>query len=126
MSALNGQNKYQATEWLKGFAILIVIISHLSRTYNDAFFGPGYANGAISIFFVLSGYGAYFSLKRRFASNADTVKTIAIYYTDRVLRIFILYEPAAGLVQLVTKQPYSFLMIFLCLKGRRYSGLSEQ
>ena len=74
------------TNTLKGLAIIIVLINHylnLNVTGNYT----GFANLAISIFFVLSGYGLSFSLRKRFG-DTFTAKGVFRFYFDRAIRIF--------------------------------------
>jgi peptidoglycan/LPS O-acetylase OafA/YrhL len=80
------QNSSSAMNTLKGVAISAVLINHyfnLNITGNYT----GFANLAISIFFVLSGYGMSFSLRRRFG-DIFTASGVFRFYFDRAIRIF--------------------------------------
>ncbi len=53
------------TAYFRGFAIASIMINHYLNVYVKGDFS-GFGNATITIFFILSGYGIYFSLERRF------------------------------------------------------------
>ena len=79
----------EVTSYLKGIAISSVLINHYSNYYLST--GFGYANGIIALFFVLSGYGIYYSFER--AARRDNKKRSLLlkYLYKRVSRIYPLY-----------------------------------
>lgn len=76
------------TNYLKGLAIIAVCINHFLNGYVDVSLA-GYANGFISIFFMLSGYGIYLSLNKE-EKLCGTINT-AEFFKKRVARIFPLF-----------------------------------
>jgi peptidoglycan/LPS O-acetylase OafA/YrhL len=58
-------NTRDATNSLKGFAILIVLANHFLNQYVDPNNFSGLANATLSIFFIVSGYGIAHSLEQR-------------------------------------------------------------
>ncbi len=85
-------NSRQLTNYIKGFAIMTVLADHFSGQFLTRYYGllGDYANGLVAIFFLFSGYGLFFSLKRRFAGGASG-KALVKYFFDRALRIYPLY-----------------------------------
>lgn len=81
------KNNKQLTAFLKGLAILSVIINHFLNIYITDHF-QGLANGFIAIFFVLSGYGLYCSQSRDAQGSRSQLSD---YYLKRILRIYPLY-----------------------------------
>lgn len=82
------------TTALRGLAILSVILGHYAQYfatnhYDDWF--RGYAYGIVGVFFVLAGYGSFFSLKRRLDIKERKFKQVLIYWGQRALRIYPLY-----------------------------------
>lgn len=75
------------SSYLKGFAILTVISAHFSIRFLPEQIMP-FGNHFIAIFFILSGYGLYFSLKRKKDTNRDS---ILLFYFKRFVRIYPLY-----------------------------------
>jgi peptidoglycan/LPS O-acetylase OafA/YrhL len=78
------------TSYLRGFAIVVVLANHFINAYVSGQF-IGYANGVISIFFVLSGYGIFHSVKRDFEVKGESLTSVLRFYYSRALRIFPLY-----------------------------------
>ena len=70
-----------ATLFLKGIAIISVLINHYANSYTNLDIGF-YANGMMALFFVLSGFGIYYSLEKRFRNQSYSLKTIAKYHPD--------------------------------------------
>lgn len=62
---MSGARKF--TLALQGVAIMVVLISHYANSYASDFYNQWlfeYASAFIGLFFVLSGYGLYFSFER--------------------------------------------------------------
>jgi peptidoglycan/LPS O-acetylase OafA/YrhL len=77
----------ELTSFLKGFAILAVITSHFSERFMPHTI-RSFGNHFVAIFFILSGYGIYFSLsKNKFKDR----KNIVSFYSRRFARIYPLY-----------------------------------
>ncbi len=85
-------NSRQLTNYIKGFAILTVLADHFFGQFLTRYYGllGDYANGLVAIFFLFSGYGLFFSLKKRFDAGAGG-KALSKYFFDRALRIYPLY-----------------------------------
>jgi peptidoglycan/LPS O-acetylase OafA/YrhL len=81
--------KRELTSYLKGIAIIAVLTNHYVNSHITQTFS-GYANGLVSFFFILSGYGLYHSLSASYNhdSKLDQVKH---FYTKRITRIYPLY-----------------------------------
>ena len=77
------------TDYLRGVAISTVVINHFLNEYVTHSMG-GYANGMMSLFFILSGYGIYFSLAREI-DNYSLQHVIGAFWKRRVLRIYPLF-----------------------------------
>ncbi|WP_320041116.1 acyltransferase [uncultured Desulfobacter sp.] len=75
------------TNYLKGFAILTVISGHFSLRFMPEEI-MSFGNYFISLFFILSGYGLYFSLEKHMDSRK---KTLWSFYLKRFVRIYPLY-----------------------------------
>jgi len=84
-----GSDTRDITTYLKGVAIAAVIINHFLNRYVEGSQG-GFANAMVSIFFLLSGYGLYYSFEKRF-KDGYSLKKIGRYYLDRGLRIIPIY-----------------------------------
>lgn len=95
----------EITAYLKGFAVLSVLVSHYSINYFDS--GWSFAYSIVSIFFVISGAGIFLSLDRQ-TKSAGTGSGFAGFFLKRILSIFPLYWPAYFL----------FLFFELYLSGR--------
>lgn len=94
----NQVTTYNKTNFLKGVAIISVLINHYVNNYlSGDFFG--YANGMISIFFLLSGYGIFYSLVKKHNNSS--------FYLKRVLRIYPLYIISLMFYGLFTGESYS-------------------
>lgn len=108
------------SEILKGIAIISVLVNHFINSNVDKtitkLYLSGYANGFIIIFFILSGYGIYYSLSRYNGRGKWKY-----FYLKRFLRIYPLFIVALLLYSLVTgtwptiqsfffiKSPYWFI-----------------
>jgi peptidoglycan/LPS O-acetylase OafA/YrhL len=73
------------TEYLKGFAVLVVYANHFVNEFvSDSMFG--YASGFIAVFFIFSGYGIYLSLdKHRTQKNA---RFWLQFFKKRLIRLY--------------------------------------
>ena len=82
---------FESTNTLKGVAILAVLINHyLNHNVSGNYLG--YANLWISLFFIVSGYGIYFSLQELVAkAGGFNLRNIATFYYYRIVRIFPLF-----------------------------------
>ncbi|WP_027182962.1 acyltransferase family protein [Desulfovibrio inopinatus] len=81
----------ERTDYLKGIAILAVMLGHWFGFYfkgDDNFIG---GNGFVSIFFFLSGYGLYYSLGKIFPDRQIHPKGIFQFYIKRINRLYPLY-----------------------------------
>ncbi|WP_264982360.1 acyltransferase family protein [Pseudodesulfovibrio portus] len=76
----------ELTSYLKGFAILTVVGSHFSNRFMP-FKLPLFGNHFITFFFILSGFGLYYSLSR---THDEKTKLIS-FYLKRFIRIYPLY-----------------------------------
>jgi peptidoglycan/LPS O-acetylase OafA/YrhL len=99
----------QVTDYLRGLAIAVVLVSHYSSTYDEDFYTHylnNYGNAFMAIFFILAGYGAYYSFEKRFAGKSTNLRVISRYLIDRALRIYPLYWLALLMVALVEPQNF--------------------
>ncbi len=78
-----------ATDTLKGLAILVVIVNHYLKVHVTDTVG-GIAYSFLAVFFLVSGYGIYYSLTRRDISAGEPGKLLR-FWADRVLRLLPLY-----------------------------------
>lgn len=77
------------TAALRGIAILIVLLSHFLTNFvvsHDSFGHAG--NAAVALFFIASGYGNAWSLKKRQAGGHFSLRQL---YCDRFFRLYPLY-----------------------------------
>jgi peptidoglycan/LPS O-acetylase OafA/YrhL len=81
-------NSREATNYLKAFAILAVCINHFINIYITGSF-KGYANGFMSIFFLLSGYGIYHSLEKQM--DKPLLDFFLFFFKKRLMRIYPLF-----------------------------------
>ncbi|MHB8159622.1 MAG: acyltransferase family protein [Thermoleophilia bacterium] len=79
----------RTTTYLKGAAIATVMFSHFGGYYGDQDLAI-FVN-AVSLFFVLSGYGIYYSLDGYFQRSATKPRALAGFYISRAAKIFPLY-----------------------------------
>jgi peptidoglycan/LPS O-acetylase OafA/YrhL len=85
----SGSVSRKKTDYLRGVAIATVVLNHFLNEYATHFMG-GYANGMMSIFFILSGYGIYFSFSREI-DNYSLQHVIGAFWKRRILRIYPLF-----------------------------------
>ncbi|MGF1536380.1 MAG: acyltransferase family protein [Elainellaceae cyanobacterium] len=97
---------------LKGVGILVVLISHYLSFYiyedNPV---SGVANVTVSVFFILSGYGVFSSLRKRLKNKLGT-KAIFIFYKDRLLKIIPLLWISLCLQFLITGNTFPATAFF--------------
>ena len=89
----SSDNTKDITDALKGIAILVVMLGHYAQYMASDYYSSwfrGYAFGVVAIFFVLAGYGAYFSLGKRIGRQV-LKKALPGYYLDRAIRIYPMY-----------------------------------
>jgi peptidoglycan/LPS O-acetylase OafA/YrhL len=97
----------KATETLKGLAIIAVLINHYLNDNFSSSYG-GFANTTISIFFLLSGYGIYSTLNKRFPDRNFSWQVLGSFYYDRLIRIFPLFWLALVIQTIVTQKSFSW------------------
>jgi peptidoglycan/LPS O-acetylase OafA/YrhL len=97
------------TFYLKGIAIAAVVINHYINDFLPGEFG-GYASGIIAVFFVLSGYGIYFSFEKN-ASSRLTARQLLGFFVNRAIRIYPLYWTSLTLSAITLQTPYSLGVI---------------
>ena len=98
------------TNYLKGLAILSVMELHYAEIYAQSVIPEKiniYISQVVYFFFVLSGYGLYHSLEKRFGGGL-TLKTFMFFYFRRAVRIFPLFWLAMLLVPLFLKNPQTW------------------
>jgi len=84
---------YDFTLWLKGIVIFTIVADHyLSGFVIGASLGIGYH--LVSIFFLLSGFGLYFSLEKLFSKTSSIIRKLLAFFSKRWLRIFPLFYVA--------------------------------
>ncbi|MHB1324664.1 MAG: acyltransferase family protein [Thermoleophilia bacterium] len=85
-------NSRVLTNYLKGFAIIFVMVDHFSGQFLTRDYGwiNGYANGFVAIFFMFSGFGLFYSFEKRF-SGGSSIKALGLYFFDRAIKIYPLY-----------------------------------
>lgn len=83
----NKMTTIHKTDFLKGVAIISVLINHYINNYISIRFSE-IANGMVSIFFLLSGYGLFYSLSRK---KSNIILFYKGFYLKRILRIYPLY-----------------------------------
>jgi len=81
----NSKSSREITNYLKGLAILVVYLSHFANNYVVGF-STQYGNGFVSIFFILSGFGIYASLKKQ--SNFQYGNFVLNFFRKRIIRIY--------------------------------------
>ncbi|MCL4474200.1 MAG: acyltransferase [Actinobacteria bacterium] len=95
------------TDYLRGLGVIAVLITHYSGMYDSDFYShylSNYGNAFMAIFFILAGYGGFFSFEKRFAAHNTSFRVIAKYLLDRVLRIYPLYWVALLLTAFIEPQ----------------------
>ncbi|MCK4752391.1 MAG: acyltransferase [Planctomycetes bacterium] len=101
------------TSYLKGFAITVVLINHYVNYYvTDTL--RWYAHGTVSIFFVLSGYGIFYSLNKMDTQSKNKTAMFLGYFHSRAARIVPLYWVSLIIVSLLSRQFFplkAFLMV---------------
>lgn len=85
---MNSATKREVTSYLKGVAIVVVLVNHYICAFISSYWS-GYANGFISIFFILSGYGIYYSFENTKTNNRPFC--VLDFYVKRMLRMYPLF-----------------------------------
>jgi len=87
------KDTFGSTDSLKGFAICAVLINHyLLHNIKGNF--SGFASLFVSIFFIVSGYGIYCSLKRSGFLDKPRFNKLLTFYFNRLIRIYPLFLTA--------------------------------
>lgn len=83
----------ETTSYLKGVAVMVILFAHYANYYATGIYPweQGFGYSVVSIFFVLSGLGIFFSLKRRLGEGRLGIGAITRFLLDRAIRIFPLY-----------------------------------
>ncbi|GAB61623.1 MAG: hypothetical protein DWB56_05035 [Candidatus Jettenia sp.] len=76
--------------YLKGFSIIIIILHHYIINYLPDHFNF-FGNHFVAIFFILSGYGIYYSLNNNSHNNGNLLPFLSKFYWKRAIRIYPLY-----------------------------------
>ena len=95
--------------------MLTVMANHYLNYYVSGNY-YGIANAVIAIFFVISGYGIYGSLEKRFSSGAEVGKVVLAFWVDRLLRIYPLFLLAIIIQSFVLGKKYQFIA-YLGMRG---------
>jgi len=77
----------QITSYLKGVAIMAVMVNHYSDIFISRAYG-GYANSVIAVFFILSGYGIFQSFEK---APPVSLKVLGGYFFKRFFRLYPLF-----------------------------------
>lgn len=102
-------SRRDVTTWLKGVAILSVLTNHFLDVYITKAFS-GYANGIISLFFIISGCNMYFSLEQHRHVNLSSV---TYFFLKRFFRIYPLFWLSFVLVCVYHHRLYPAVTFFL-------------
>lgn len=79
---------FKAQNTLKGVAIIAVLVNHYLGI-NVSGDISGFANTWIAVFFIVSGYGLFYSIERRFSGpGKNNLHEGVFFYFDRFMRIF--------------------------------------
>lgn len=82
---------YQATTAIKGVAILLILVGHMSGTFSTVVFTP-LASAGVSLFLILSGYGLAESFNKKGLSG---------YWTGKIVRVLIPYAIVITILSVV-------------------------
>lgn len=84
-----GSDTKTSTDYLKGIAISAVILGHYIRGYHPELSLLIFGNYFVALFFILSGYGLYFSIYS--SVKKDNIFIIHKYIVKRAVRLYPLY-----------------------------------
>lgn len=101
---MNPSSTIRTTNYMRGAVILFVVISHYTTYYLPDIYQRyliDYASMTLGIFFILSGYGLFFSLERRVGKGQPLGALLREFYFDRLFRILIPYWLALFLLSLL-------------------------
>lgn len=104
VSLLNTISTIRTTNYIRGAVILYVVSSHYTQYYLPDLYKnylTDYASMSLAIFFILSGYGLFFSLERRMEKGQPVGALLREFYFDRLFRIVIPYWLALFLLSLL-------------------------
>lgn len=96
---------------LKGVAILCVLINHYLNLYTDLKSG-GFANIIVSIFFLLSGYGIFYSIENNGIFSKFSLGEFFVFFRNRFIKIFPIFWIALCIQMLVVGHFFPPLMFF--------------
>ncbi|MHB1390618.1 MAG: acyltransferase family protein [Thermoleophilia bacterium] len=84
---------HHLTCYVRGVVILTVMTDHFFGNYVPDYYSyiAAIAYGLLGMFFIISGYGIFFSLEKRFRSGRGTGRVLARFAYDRAIRILPLY-----------------------------------
>ncbi len=87
----------KTTDYIKGAAVAAILLAHYVQYYFNRVYAweEGFALALVSLFFVLSGFGNFFSLARRLDGESSTARVIARFYFDRAVGIYPFFWLAA-------------------------------
>ncbi len=89
----------KTTEYLRGLAIVGVLVSHYRINFSGGSeLFEGYGNAIVALFFILSGYGNFYSLRKLAGQRARTgPRFVATFFRHRAIRIYPEYWLALAL-----------------------------
>ena len=108
-TGLSQHSRRDMTDWLKGFAILSVMINHFLDVYVTRAFS-GYANGIIALFFIISGHNLYYALEKYRRINWASVTH---FFLRRCSRVYPLFWCSLIVISLYHEQLYPIWSFFL-------------
>lgn len=79
------------TDYLKGFAIAAVVAGHYQKRLFPDELVVFFSSHFISFFFIMSGYGLFYSLKKLDGSRGDIREVLKTFYFQRAIRIYPLF-----------------------------------
>ncbi len=87
----------KTTAYIKGAAVAAILFVHYVQYYFTGIYEweQGFAFALVSLFFVFSGLGNFFSLERRLERGSSAVRAIVRFYLDRAAAIYPFFWIAA-------------------------------
>lgn len=101
-------NTMQTGNFLKGVAIVAVLINHYINHFSELRSG-GFANTVVLVFFFLSGYGIFTSLTKKATGGVFRLEQVAKFYLRRAIRIFPLFWIAYFAQGIIAPSDYSIV-----------------
>jgi peptidoglycan/LPS O-acetylase OafA/YrhL len=84
------KDTFSSTNSLKGLAICAVLINHfLNLNIKGSYLG--FASLFVGLFFIVSGYGIYYSLERSGFASTPRLRILLRFYFNRLIRIYPLF-----------------------------------